>query len=35
MDKNKKQNTILVVNKIDVKYKESETELAISDYHDL
>ena len=35
MDQNKKQNTILVVNKIDVKYKESETALAISDYYDL
>ena len=35
MDKNKKQNTILVVNKIDVKYKEVETALAISDYYDL
>lgn len=35
MDQNKKQNTILVVNKIDVKYRESESELAISDYHDL
>jgi len=35
MDQNKKQSTILVVNKIDVKYRESESELAISDYHDL
>lgn len=35
MDQNKKQNTILVVNKIDVKYRESESDLAISDYHDL
>lgn len=35
MDKNKKQHTILIVNKIDVKYKETETDLAISDYYDL
>jgi len=35
MDKNKKDKTIFIVNKIDVKYKESETEVAISDYYDL
>lgn len=35
MDNNKKQNTILVINKIDVRWKQSETELAISDYYDL
>jgi GTP-binding protein len=32
----KKQHvTILVVNKLDVKWKESETELALADYYDL
>ena len=34
-EKNKKSQTLFVVNKIDVKYKESETALAISDYYDL
>lgn len=32
----KKQNmTILIVNKLDLKWKESETDLALSDYYDL
>ncbi len=35
MDKNKKANTILVINKIELKYKEKETDLAVSDYYDL
>jgi len=34
--KEKKQvATILVINKLDVKWKESETELALADYYDL
>ena len=35
MDRNKKDQTILVINKIDVKYRENETDLAMSDYYDL
>lgn len=35
MDSGKKNNTILVVNKIDIKRKESQLDLAISDYYDL
>lgn len=27
--------TILIVNKLDLKWKESETDLALSDYYDL
>ncbi len=33
--KNKKNQTILVINKIDIKYNEKDSELAISDYHRL
>jgi GTP-binding protein len=34
--KEKKQNaTILIVNKLDMKWKERETELALADYYDL
>jgi predicted GTPase len=35
MDKNKKDKTILIVNKIDIKYKTNETDLALSDYYEL
>jgi len=35
IEKWKKNNTILVINKIDMKYKENETDLAISDYYSL
>lgn len=35
MDSSKKNNTILVVNKTDVKRKESQLDLALSDYYDL
>jgi len=34
--KEKKQDsTILIINKLDIKRKESETEMAISDYYSL
>jgi hypothetical protein len=34
--KEKKQDsTILIINKLDIKRKESETEMAISDYYAL
>ncbi|MBU0626974.1 50S ribosome-binding GTPase [Patescibacteria group bacterium] len=33
--KNKQKQTILIVNKLDLKRKESETSLALTDYHKL
>ncbi|MCK9467478.1 MAG: ribosome biogenesis GTPase Der [Candidatus Absconditabacterales bacterium] len=35
MDSNKRKQTVLVVNKLDINYKSSEIDLAISDYYDL
>lgn len=35
VEKNQKKNTILVVNKIDIKHKEKEYDLAINDYFHL
>jgi predicted GTPase len=35
MDNNKAKQTILVINKLDVKRKTTETELAISEYYEL
>jgi GTPase len=35
IEKNKKKNTILVVNKIDIKHKEKEYDLAINEYYTL
>lgn len=35
MDANKRKNTVLIVNKIDINYKPHEIDLAISDYYDL
>ncbi len=33
--KNKQKQTILIVNKLDLKWKEAETSLALTDYHQL
>jgi hypothetical protein len=33
MDNNKRNQTFLVVNKLDVKWKVNELDLAISDYY--
>ena len=35
MDNNKSKQTILVINKLDVKWKATETDLAISEYYEL
>lgn len=35
METNKRNNTVLIVNKLDVNYKPQEIDLAISDYYDL
>ncbi len=35
MDSGKKNNTILVINKLDIKRKHNQKELALSDYYDL
>lgn len=35
IEKNKKKNTILIVNKIDIKHKEKEYDLAVNEYYKL
>jgi predicted GTPase len=35
MDSGKKNNTILVINKLDIKRKHNEKDLALLDYYDL
>lgn len=35
IEKNKKKNTIFIVNKIDIKHKEKEYDLAVNDYYNL
>ncbi|MEI7920033.1 MAG: GTPase, partial [bacterium] len=35
IEKNKKKTTVLVVNKIDIKHKEKEYDLAVNDYYNL
>ncbi len=35
IEKNKKKSTILVVNKIDIKHKEKEYDLAVNEYYNL
>lgn len=35
MESNKKKQTLLIVNKLDINYKPNEIDLAISDYYDL
>ena len=34
-EKNKQDKTILIINKLDLKRKESQTSLALADYHSL
>ncbi|EKD25550.1 MAG: hypothetical protein ACD_80C00025G0004, partial [uncultured bacterium (gcode 4)] len=35
IEKNKKKNTILIVNKIDIKHKEKDYDVAINEYYNL
>jgi len=35
IEKHKKKNTILIVNKIDIKHKEKEYDLAVNEYYSL